>query len=193
MKIRISLVLGGARSGKSRYAESLLAASDLKPIYVATGSAGDDEMQQRIDRHKTDRASSDLDWTTVEEPEDLGATLASLAKPGNAILIDCLTLWLTNCLCGDVWAIKRQEFIEVLEKLIEDSDQDLKSPTGKQVTSPECEIVIVSNETGLGVVPMGELSRQFVDESGFLHQELAKLAHRVTLVVAGLPTDLKNT
>lgn len=193
MKTRISLILGGARSGKSRYAETQVAASGLQPVYLATGSAGDEEMRKRIDRHKEDRVASGLDWTTVEEPENLGKTLASLAKPGTVILVDCLTLWLTHCLCADIWPRERHEFIETLEKLIDETNRDRSPIESHQRLTPDCEIVIVSNETGLGVVPMGELSRQFVDESGFLHQQLAKIVHQVTLVVAGLPTDLKNT
>ena len=190
MNTKVSLILGGARSGKTGHAEQLVAESGLNPIYLATGTAKDKEMHQRIERHKSDRAKSRLNWQTVEEPTDLANKVSALAQPGNAILVDCLTLWLSNCLGEGIWPERRQEFLDTIKQLIDTSSGRLE-PTEPSLA--DCEIILVSNETGLGVVPMGELSRQFVDESGFLHQDLAGVAQVVTLVVAGIPTQLKTT
>jgi len=166
----LELILGGARSGKSRLAEQRALASGLKAIYVATAQAGDGEMASRIAHHQSRRDSS---WVLVEEPVELASVIRDYAKPENCLLVDCLTLWLSNCLHHNQWQQQREAFFNALA---------------------DCSghIILVSNEVGMGVVPMGELSRQFVDESGFLHQQLATVCQRVTLVAAGLPLDLKN-
>ena len=164
------LILGGARSGKSKLAEQRAVATGLELIYVATATAGDGEMSERIAHHQRRRGEQ---WALTEEPVALADTLARVHSSTRCILVDCLTLWLSNCLQQRCWNREKARLLEVLPSL-----------TGH--------IVLVSNETGLGVVPMGELSRQFVDESGFLHQQLAEICQQVTLTVAGLPLALKS-
>jgi len=167
----VTLILGGARSGKSAHAEALVAVSGLVPIYLATAQALDDEMRLRIDHH---RARRDSTWLTVEEPLELPGALGREAGPGRAVLIDCLTLWLSNLLLAgrDVEAAG-DALMAVLE----------------QRRGP---VVLVSNEVGFGIVPIGALSRSFVDHAGRLHQRVAAAADHVRLMVAGLPMDLKS-
>tara|TARA_R110002072_G_scaffold152346_1_gene302014 strand:+ start:343 stop:867 length:525 start_codon:yes stop_codon:yes gene_type:complete len=163
------LVLGGARSGKSKLAEQRAVESDLKLIYIATGTGGDDEMRERIAHHQ---ASRDESWLLVEEPINLADTLLLHSNTENCILVDCLTLWLSNCLHHNCWEQQRDKLLAAYGQL-----------SGK--------VIFVSNEVGMGITPMGELTRRFVDESGFLHQQLATMCDRVTLVVAGLPLQIK--
>ncbi len=172
------LVLGGARSGKSRYAEhqALQCAQKNQQHcwYIATATVSDQEMQQRVERHQHDRDSR---WQLIEEPLDLAGIIQQHATQEHCLLIDCLTLWVTNMLlqdnAKDAWPIAKQALIAALNH-------------------SQASVVMVSNEVGSGIVPLGELSRQFVDESGWLHQELAALCDEVTLVVAGLPLQLKS-
>ncbi len=167
------LILGGARSGKSRLAEERARASGLQLVYIATGQAGDEEMMERIAHHRRRRGD---EWLLVEEPFALAKALEAQATPQTCVLVDCLTLWLSNCLLTeqtDDWEQQRSLLLEVLPQL-----------PGR--------IILVSNEVGMGVVPMGEISRRFVDESGWLHQRLAEICDRVTLAVAGLPHTLKG-
>jgi len=167
------LVLGGARSGKSKLAEQAAEASGLRKVYIATAQAGDAEMAQRIELHRQRRGTS---WQLIEEPVDLATALKAAAREDTCILVDCLTLWLSNCLfCGDdsEWPRQRAALLEALPEL-----------SGK--------IIFVSNEISMGVIPMGEVTRQFVDEAGLLHQALAEICDRVTLSVAGLPHVLKS-
>ena len=167
------LILGGARSGKSYYAEqqALTCAKNNKQQcwYIATATIGDHEMQRRVEQHQHNR---DSQWRLVEEPLDLAQVIQQHASKKDCLLIDCLTLWLTNALTQQQWMQRKKDFLEAL--------------VGSQAS-----IFMVSNEVGSGIVPLGELSRQFVDESGWLHQELATLCDDVTLVVAGLPVNLK--
>jgi adenosylcobinamide kinase/adenosylcobinamide-phosphate guanylyltransferase len=163
------LVLGGARSGKSRFAEQRLEQSSNSLVYIATGQAGDAEMQERIKLHQAQRSER---WQLIEAPLNLANAIQNL-KPAQMVLIDCLTLWLSNCLHAKNWVAQREAFIQALQE---------------STTS----ITMVSNEVGSGIVPMGELSREFVDESGRLHQELAGLCETVTLVVAGLALPIKH-
>lgn len=165
------LVLGGARSGKSRHAERTALATGAAVVYVATATAGDDAMAERIRRHRADRPA---DWSTVEVPLDLAGALEASAAPDRCLLVDCLTLWLSNCLGAGDWAARRQALLESLP--------DLPGT-----------VLLVSNEVGQGVVPLGELSRRFVDEAGWLHQDLAAICDRVTFVTAGIPQTLKDT
>lgn len=176
---KLHFILGGARSGKSRFAEqevSLLAEqSDKSRVYIATAQAQDEEMCARIKHHQDRR---DKQWQTVECPLDLTQTLKQLSTTKSVILVDCLTLWVTNWLCqhGEgQWQKAKQEFIHQL----------------KNWHSFPADLVLVSNEVGHGIVPMGELSRQFVDESGWLHQEVAQYAQQVDFIMAGLPLSLK--
>jgi len=172
----LELILGGARSGKSRYAEQQ-AGAHTEAIYIATATAGDEEMRQRIESHRRDRNSEQGPcWNTVEEPIQLARVLREHAADDGFILVDCLTLWLTNLLLhadASVFAQERAALLTTLPRL-------------------RGHIVLVSNEVGQGVVPMDKLSRRFVDESGRLHQEIAALAQRVVFVTAGLPQILKS-
>jgi len=169
-----TLILGGARSGKSRYAESLAAASGLEVVYIATASADDVEMAARIAHHRQDRPSH---WITLEEPLALAQRLREQAAPGRCLLVDCLTLWLSNWLCSPQ--------ADALDEAISDLLDTVAGLPG--------ELILVSNETGLGVVPAGALTRRFVDESGRLHQRLAQGCERVVFVTAGLPQPLKGS
>ena len=170
----IELILGGARSGKSRLAEQLARDSGLAVTYIATSQPLDEEMRQRIAHHRQRRPAH---WQLVEEPLALAQVLCERAEPGRCLLVDCLTLWLTNLLLHeDAGRLQRerQALLDVLDAL-----------PGR--------VILVSNETGMGVVPLGELSRRYVDEAGWLHQALASRSDRVQFCVAGLPMLLKGT
>ncbi|WP_151744033.1 bifunctional adenosylcobinamide kinase/adenosylcobinamide-phosphate guanylyltransferase [Acinetobacter calcoaceticus] len=169
----LQLILGGARSGKSRLAEQTAIATQLAVTYVATAQALDSEMQNRIAHHQNQRPAH---WSLIEEPLFLAKTLQKIDRPNQIILVDCLTLWLTNLLLLDdqnVQEFECEQLIDVLPKL-------------------QSEIILVSNETGLGVVPLGEISRRFVDEAGRLHQVLGQIADKVVFCVAGFPMILKG-
>lgn len=166
----IELVLGGARSGKSRYAAQCAMASGLPVTFIATAQAFDDEMAERIARHRADRPTG---WRTVEEPLALAASLAREAAAGHCLLVDCLTLWLSNVLLAG-----REDEIETLIATLP--------------TLPG-QLILVSNEVGFGIVPENALARRFRDEQGRLNQQIARLAERVTLVAAGLPLPLKGS
>ncbi|TCU12954.1 adenosylcobinamide kinase /adenosylcobinamide-phosphate guanylyltransferase [Rhizobium sullae] len=166
-----AFVLGGARSGKSRFAERLIADSDLERHYVATGRAWDEEMRARIEQHKADRGPL---WTTHEEPLDLLSRLSAIDREGRAILVDCLTLWVTNLMMEgrDMAA----EFVALASFL----------PKAK------ARLVIVSNEVGLGIVPESRMARDFRDHAGRLHQMIAAEAADVYFIAAGLPLKMKG-
>lgn len=166
-----TLVLGGARSGKSAFAEGLVTASGLTRIYCATAEAHDEEMAERIDRHRSDRDAEG--WRTVEEPLDLPAVIGREAGPGRALLVDCLTLWLSNVMLrdGDV-AMQQAGLLTAL----------------RGAGGP---VVLVSNEIGLGLVPETPLGRRFRDAQGRLNQAVAATVPRVVFVAAGLPLVLK--
>jgi len=167
------LILGGARSGKSRLAERLATESGLAVTYIATSQPLDGEMSERIAHH---RARRPTDWALVEEPLELASVLREHASADQCLLVDCLTLWLTNLLMLDDPARLAEERDALLECLA--------ALPGR--------VLLVSNETGLGVVPLGELSRRYVDEAGWLHQALAERCERVVFTVAGLPMILKG-
>ncbi|AOE69576.1 bifunctional adenosylcobinamide kinase/adenosylcobinamide-phosphate guanylyltransferase [Pseudomonas fluorescens] len=168
------LILGGARSGKSRLAEKLASDSGLPVLYIATSQPLDGEMHDRVALHRQRRPDT---WGLIEEPLELARVLRENAAPGRCLLVDCLTLWLTNLL-----------MLDNPERLVLERDQLLDT-----LASLPGEIIFVSNETGLGVVPLGELTRRYVDEAGWLHQALAERCQRVVLTVAGLPLTLKGT
>jgi len=178
------LIIGGARSGKSRLAERRAAESGLQVVYVATAQALDGEMSQRIAHHQARRCA---DWRLVEEPLDLAGALRRNAAPAVCLLVDCLTLWLSNLLlAGD--AARQAEAGEAIScRCPGDATQTLID------TLPQLpgRVILVSNEVGCGIVPMGALSRLFADEQGRLNQRLAAVCERVTLVVAGLPLELR--
>ncbi|ENU23947.1 hypothetical protein F993_01263 [Acinetobacter proteolyticus] len=169
----LQLILGGARSGKSRLAEQTAKETGLSVIYIATAQALDTEMQQRIAHHQQQRPS---DWQVFEEPIFLADRLLQCDQANQLILVDCLTLWLTNLLLDEDPALQQQQMQKLFEVLPQLQSQ----------------IILVSNETGLGVVPMGEISRRFVDEAGRLHQTLGQLANKVMFCVAGFPMILKD-
>jgi adenosylcobinamide kinase/adenosylcobinamide-phosphate guanylyltransferase len=166
-----TLVIGGQRSGKSRYAERIVAESGLARIYLATATAGDGEMADRIAAHRDRR---DGEWTTVEEPLDLAGALDRLARPGAVVLVDCLTLWLNNLYAAD--------------RDIE-TESDRLAATLARLAGP---VVIVSNEVGSGIIPANDLARAYADALGTLNQRVASTVARVVLVVAGLPLVLKS-
>ena len=169
----LELILGGARSGKSRLGERLARESGLAVTYVATAHAGDGEMAARIAHHQSRRPA---EWELVEEPLRLMQVLRDRAAENRCLLVDCLTLWLTNLLWLEEGAHLERERDALLE--------GIAALPGR--------IILVGNETGLGVVPLGELTRRYVDEAGWLHQALAERAQRVTFCVAGLPMILKG-
>jgi adenosylcobinamide kinase/adenosylcobinamide-phosphate guanylyltransferase len=168
------LILGGARSGKSRLAERMAQESQLAVTYIATAQAQDAEMAQRIAAHRARRPAH---WALIEEPLALADTLKAHAAPGRCLLVDCLTLWLTNLLLHPDPAVFDRERAGLIDVL-----SDLHG-----------QIILVSNETGLGVMPLGELTRRYCDEAGWLHQELATRCEQVLLTVAGIPLTLKGT
>ena len=166
----LALVIGGARSGKSACAERLATSSARRRRYIATAEAWDDEMRDRIARHQRDRGA---DWTTVEAPLDLPAALAA-ATAAEVVLIDCATLWLTNHLLAD---------------------HDIEAETARllqALAACPAPVIIVTNETGWGIVPDNALARRFRDDQGRLNQRLAAQAGLVVTVIAGLPLVLKG-
>ena len=169
----VTLALGGARSGKSAYAERLVdAAGDTGGgLYIATAEAGDGEMTERIRRHRGRRGDR---WTTVEEPLELAGALSRYSAPGRPVLVDCLTLWLSNVMAAG-----------------RDIDAEVAALTAAlgALAGP---VVIVSNEVGLGLVPATPLGRAFRDHAGRLNQAVAEVADRVIFVAAGLPLALKD-
>jgi adenosylcobinamide kinase/adenosylcobinamide-phosphate guanylyltransferase len=166
----LTLVIGGARSGKSRYAESLVTAFAPPWIYVATAEPLDDEMRSRIAEHRARRGA---DWRLIEAPRDIGGVIAG-APAGSAILVDCLTLWLSNLVLADA-------DVEAELDRLDDALAQARGP-----------VVLVSNEVGFGIVPANALARRFRDAQGFLNQRVAAVADRVVLMVAGLPLVVKG-
>lgn len=167
---KLTLVLGGARSGKSAWAEAIVLESGLEPVYVATAEALDDEIAARIAHH---RANRDARFRTVEAPRHLAAAIARESRRKRAVLVDCLTLWLTNLM--------------VAGRPLDEAEAEL---TRALETAPG-PVVLVSNEVGQGVVPADPMSRAFVDAAGRLHQALARRADAVFLLTAGLAQRLK--
>jgi len=167
---RLTLVLGGARSGKSSYAEALVRDAGRGCVYIATAQAFDDEMRDRIARHRADRPA---DWTTIEAPLDLVQAIGAL--PANRpVLVDCLTLWLSNTMLA--------------ERDVEAACDALLQALARAAPP----VVCVSNEVGLGIVPDNALARRFRDAQGTLNQRIAAQADRVVLLTAGLPLVLKG-
>lgn len=181
------LILGGARSGKSAYAERIASSLELPVTYIATAQVYDVEFAQRIAHHQARRPTH---WQVVESPHFLSDALqantheasgaSKITQAKKCIIIDCLTLWLAQCICPDcappngvTWTNEREKFLALL-------------PTIRD------EIILVSNEVGMGIVPLGEINRQFQDEQGRLNQAVAQLADKVTFVAAGLPLQFKD-
>lgn len=166
-----TFILGGARSGKSSYAEKLVEASTLHPVYLATGRAFDKEMENRIFIHRDRRGP---EWTTVEEPLELLAALEKHTSADRYVLVDCLTLWVTNLMMDD------RDVTAEGKKLVAGLSQ-LNGP-----------VVFVSNEVGLGIVPENRMAREFRDHAGFLHQAVASVADEVYFMAAGLSLKMKG-
>jgi len=168
---KLTFVLGGARSGKSSFAEKLVEDSGLQPVYLATGRAFDKEMESRISIHRDRRGS---EWQTVEEPLDLVGALEKHARHDRFVLVDCLTLWITNLIMAE------QNIAAETETLI---------AALRLLSGP---VVFVSNEVGLGIVPENRMAREFRDHAGFLHQAVASVADEVYFLAAGLPLKMKG-
>lgn len=168
----LTLILGGARSGKSRRAEALARESGVEVVYLATAEAVDDEMAERIARHREDRAAHG--WATVEEPLDLAGILTREARPGRIVLVECLTTWLTNLM------VHGHDIDAAATALLAWCD----APSGPAI--------LVTNEVGFGIVPEHKMARDFRDHAGRLHQLVAERADRVELVVAGIPMTVKG-
>ena len=166
-----TFILGGARSGKSTFAVRLVAESALERVFVATATPSDEEMRERIARHRTDRGDG---WTTIEEPLKLVDVLRRESRGGRAVLVDCLTLWLSNLMFAD-----------------RDVERET-SALADLVRGSSAPLVLVSNEVGLGIVPMTPLGRRFRDAQGRLNQMVAAAAPNVALIAAGLPLWLKG-
>ncbi|HEY9058875.1 MAG TPA: bifunctional adenosylcobinamide kinase/adenosylcobinamide-phosphate guanylyltransferase [Aurantimonas sp.] len=168
----VTLILGGARSGKSALAERLAEASGLAPVYLATGRAFDAEMEARIGEHRERRGKG---WRTVEVPLDLVAAIGREAEPEHVVLVDCLTLWLTNLMMEG--------------RPVAAECQALADHLAARLPGP---VILVSNEVGLGIVPENAMARDFRDHAGRLHQAVAAVAAKVIFVAAGLPMKLKG-
>jgi adenosylcobinamide kinase / adenosylcobinamide-phosphate guanylyltransferase len=168
--VRSLLILGGARSGKSAYAQTLAETHSSERIYLATGMPGDEEMAARIARHRADRGSG---WTTLEEPLEIASTLAGQARPGRVMLVDCLTLWLSNLMLAG-----RSPGAEIVA-------------LGEAIHSLAGPAIVVSNEVGMGIVPDNRLGREFRDWQGRANREIAGACDAVIFVAAGLPVQLK--
>jgi len=178
------LILGGARSGKSALAEKRAVDAGLRVVYLATAEARDSEMARRIAHHRERRPA---DWGCAEEPLHLAAKLRELATPETCILVDCLTLWLSNLLFAGL-AAKQAEAGEAIDCPLFRAETDALIETLPQLPG---HVILVSNEVGWGIVPMHPVSRLFADEQGRLNQRVAAVCERVTLVAAGLPLSLK--
>lgn len=182
----IELVIGGARSGKSAHAEKQAQESGLRVVYIATAQVQDAEMERRIAHH---RARRPADWACAEAPLQLAATLRAEAAPHKCLLVDCLTLWLSNLFFAGA-AARQAEAGEAIDcPLLAGETQALLE------TLPRLpgRVVLVSNEVGWGIVPMHPVARLFADEQGRLNQRVAAVADRATLIAAGLPLVLKDT
>lgn len=170
------LILGGARSGKSAYAEKLAQESGLHVTYIATAQVYDAEFGTRVQHHKDRRPA---DWALEEEPHYLAQTLSRLAAPDRCLIVDCLTLWLAQWLCPDCNPPQDSNLQQQRDALL-----------ALLPTLPGS-VILVSNEVGMGIVPLGEINRQFQDAQGRLNQAIAAQAGQVTFVAAGLPLKLK--
>lgn len=175
---RITLVTGGARSGKSSYAEHLALSYDCgaeKRVYIATAESFDDEMKQRIAKHQERRVGL---FCTVEEPVKLGEAILKASKEAKVVMVDCLTVWTSNLLY-----YKKTNEVDELMKALETVSNDYT----------HCDVILVTNETGMGIVPDNALSRQFRDLAGFTNQKVAKIADNVVFMVCGLPMAVKGS
>ncbi len=181
------LVFGGARSGKSAQAERLAAAGGKPVVYIATAAVGDDEMAARIALHRQQRGTQYAHWETVEEQLALGDAIARHSTPDNVVLVDCLTVWLSNLLFCEQRDYPEVGRIDAPARFAAERERFLQA-----LSQAKGEVVLVSNEVGMGIVPQGAVSRWFVDEAGRLNQAVAAICERVQFVAAGLSLELKG-
>ena len=184
--VKSELILGGQRSGKSHRAETLtrvwLSNADNYAVLIATAKVWDEEMASRIKRHQTNRAVNVPRMLTVEEQVDLPKAIRQYSNPNTLIVVDCITLWLTNLLIPETHTLEFDELqLKYHKHALADAIQNALSP-----------IILVTNEIGLGVIPMGKEVRRFVDEQGWMNQYLASVCERVTFMSAGLSLRLKG-
>lgn len=170
-RAKVHLITGGQRSGKSEYAEKITLEKSERPIYLATSKVWDEEYQQRIDVHQSRRGE---EWTTIEEEKDI----SGLPLDGKVVLLDCITLWLTNIF--DAVAFDKEKALQFAQK------------EWDKILEKETKIIVVGNEIGMGVIPMEKGTRHFVDAHGLLNQYIAASADEVTLMVSGIPVKIKE-
>lgn len=191
------LILGGQKSGKSRRAEILardwlLQSPAHKAVLIATAQPWDEEMRQRIARHKQDRAERVPGLATLEEPLQLAQTISRLSRPDTLLIVDCLTLWLTNLLMpADIGDAEKELSNTPKYKPLAGDYIEYSAMLSIAISKSNSPIIVVSNEIGLGVIPMGRDVRAFVDALGKLNQDIAQVCDKVTLMAAGLPLSLK--
>ncbi len=178
------LVLGGARSGKSSFAEELAASSGSRVVYVATAAVGDDEMARRIANHRLRRPAG---WLTVEETHALERVIVEYESRADVLLIDCLTMWVTNLLLDESLPVPGSTAEEKESFILEQARQ-----LGETAASSPAQVIMVANEVGMGLVPANALGRSYRDVAGRVNQLLAQKAGQVYLVVAGLPVEIKS-
>ena len=176
MSKKLVLILGGVRSGKSRYAQQLASEDGARVLFLATAEAGDDEMKNRIAKHKSSRPAS---WATIEEPLDIASALKTNAKPADVVIIDCMTVWLSNLLLREN-GMTEEGMLAEIDKLL------------NAYRRGGARYIIVSGEVGMGIVPEYPLGRVFRDYLGLANQRLAAKADHVVLMVAGIPVDVKK-
>jgi len=186
---RLILILGGARSGKSAFAEQLAASSGQSIAFIATATAGDDEMRARIARH---RASRPAHWHTVEEPFDLAGAVQKAAALADILLLDCITLWLSNWLArhGETSDTDMAASSPLLDAAAMQEIQNLLATLAS--LDPGKTLIVITNEVGLGIVPAYPLGRLYRDTLGLVNQRLAEAAGRVYLLIAGIAVDIKR-
>ncbi len=186
---RLILILGGARSGKSAFAEQLAASSGQSIAFIATATAGDDEMRARIARH---RASRPAHWHTVEEPFDLAGAVQHAAALADILLLDCITLWLSNWLArhGETSDTDMAASSPLLDAAAMQEIQNLLATLAS--LDPRKTLIVITNEVGLGIVPAYPLGRLYRDTLGLVNQRLAEAAGRVYLLIAGIAVDIKR-
>jgi adenosylcobinamide kinase/adenosylcobinamide-phosphate guanylyltransferase len=185
------LILGGARSGKSTFAEQLAINSGRSVAYIATATADDDEMRERIDRHRAARPAA---WHTIEEPLDLAGAVLQASELADVLLLDCITLWLNNLFAQAIEHHKGEEGAYTASNLFDEEAlrEVEKLLAVAQSLVPGKTLLIVTNEVGLGIVPAYPLGRLYRDTLGYVNQRLAQAAGRVYLMIAGLGIDLKR-
>lgn len=189
MRSTVSLILGGARSGKSWFAEKLAARSGESVLYIATATAGDAEMAERIAAHRAARPAT---WRTIEAPDALAEAVRANAAPGDVVVVDCLTLWVSNVILGRIGDAEVETLVaaqwDAIEAELSAAAVDLLATARER----DVALILVSNEVGLGVVPPYPLGRRYRDALGRVNQTMARQADSVVLMVAGLPVDLRR-